>query len=46
MPYAEFITSAILLGSRLNQGLFIRILKKEKKEQTVDSVGGCNTVNS
>ena len=43
--YAEFITFAILLRKRFNQGLFIRILKKEKKK-TVDSLGGCHTVNS
>ena len=43
--YAEFITFAILLRKRINQGLFIRILKKEKKK-TVNSLGGCHTVNS
>ena len=29
--YAEFITFAVLLRKHINQGLFIRILKKEKK---------------
>ena len=32
--YAEFITFAILLRKRINQGLFIHILKKEKKKQS------------
>ena len=40
--YAQFITFAILLGNRINQGPFIRNLKKKKK--TVDSLGGCGLV--
>ena len=32
--YAALITFAILLRKRINQGLFIRILKKEKKKQS------------
>ena len=31
--YAEFITFAVLLRKHINQGLFIRILKKEKKKK-------------
>ena len=37
--YAEFITFAILLRKRFNQGLFIRILKKEKKKNSRQSWG-------
>ena len=41
--YAEFITFSILLGNRINQILFWAFWTRKK---TVDSLGGCNSVNT